>query len=41
MHQGFLVIPIIGTTDRERLRDALGAVRVLLTPEQVRWLRDG
>jgi aryl-alcohol dehydrogenase-like predicted oxidoreductase len=41
IHQGFLVVPIIGTTDPEHLRDALGAVRVSLAPEHVRWLREG
>jgi aryl-alcohol dehydrogenase-like predicted oxidoreductase len=41
MSQGFLVVPIIGTTDPEHLRDAMGAAQVSLTPEQVRWLREG
>ncbi len=41
MNQGFLVVPITGTTDPAHLGDALGAVRVPLTPEQVRWLREG
>ncbi|MBN2449506.1 MAG: aldo/keto reductase [Lentisphaeria bacterium] len=40
-HQPFPVIPILGTADAEHLRDALGAVHVRLTPEQVRWLRQG
>jgi aryl-alcohol dehydrogenase-like predicted oxidoreductase len=41
MHQEFLVVPIIGTANQEHLQDALGAVRVSLTSEQVRWLREG
>jgi aryl-alcohol dehydrogenase-like predicted oxidoreductase len=41
MCQEFLVIPILGTADPEHLQDALGAARVSLTPEQVRWLREG
>lgn len=41
MHQGFLVVPIIGTADPAHLQDALGAARVRLTLEQVRWLREG
>jgi aryl-alcohol dehydrogenase-like predicted oxidoreductase len=41
MHQDFLVIPIIGTADHEHLLDALGAVQVELTLDQVRWLREG
>jgi aryl-alcohol dehydrogenase-like predicted oxidoreductase len=41
MHQGFLVVPVIGTADREHLADALGSVRVQLSPEQVAWLREG
>jgi aryl-alcohol dehydrogenase-like predicted oxidoreductase len=41
MHQGFLVVPVIGTVSPEHLQDALGAVQIPLTPEQVRWLREG
>jgi aryl-alcohol dehydrogenase-like predicted oxidoreductase len=41
MSHSFLVIPILGTTDEAHLRDALGSVQVRLTPEQVRWLREG
>jgi 1-deoxyxylulose-5-phosphate synthase len=41
MCQGFLVVPIIGTADEEHLRDALGSVRVSLSPAEVGWLRDG
>lgn len=38
MHQSFLVIPVLGTTDPEHLQDALGSAEVTLTPEQVCWL---
>jgi aryl-alcohol dehydrogenase-like predicted oxidoreductase len=41
MHQDFPVVPIIGTTKMEHLEDALGAAEIKLTPEQVRWLREG
>lgn len=41
MHQPFPVVPILGTADHGHLADALGAAAVSLTPEQVRWLRDG
>lgn len=34
MRQSFVVVPIIGTTGPEQLRDALDAARVSLTPEQ-------
>ena len=37
----FPVIPIIGTVNLDHLNDALGATEVDLTPEQVRWLKDG
>jgi aryl-alcohol dehydrogenase-like predicted oxidoreductase len=40
-HQPFPVIPILGTTKRRHLDDALGALSVSLTAEQVVWLRDG
>jgi aryl-alcohol dehydrogenase-like predicted oxidoreductase len=36
--QEFPVIPIVGTTKPDHLRDALGATDVPLTAEQVRWL---
>jgi aryl-alcohol dehydrogenase-like predicted oxidoreductase len=41
MHQGFLVVPIIGTAEEAHLRDALGTVLVELSAQQVRWLREG
>lgn len=37
----FPAIPIIGTVNLDHLKDALGAVDVQLTPEQVRWLAEG
>ena len=40
-HQPFPVVPIIGTTKRRHLEDALGALEVRLTAAQVAWLRDG
>ena len=40
MHQPFPVVPILGTTNHEHLLDALGAVDVRLTPQQVAWLAD-
>jgi aryl-alcohol dehydrogenase-like predicted oxidoreductase len=40
-HQPFTVVPIIGTTSRRHLEDALGALQVSLTAAQVGWLRDG
>ncbi len=39
MHQPCTVIPLIGTTNRSHLAEALGACKVRLTPEQVAWLR--
>ncbi len=41
MGHDFPVIPILGTSNLEHLRDALGSVEVELSPDQVRWLRDG
>jgi aryl-alcohol dehydrogenase-like predicted oxidoreductase len=41
MHQDFPAIPILGTTKMEHLQDAQGAAKVELSPEQVRWLREG
>lgn len=38
LHQPFPVIPILGTVSTDHLADALGAVAVTLTKEQVRWL---
>ena len=38
MRQPFPVIPIIGTTNLEHLRDALAAVALELSGEQVEWL---
>jgi aryl-alcohol dehydrogenase-like predicted oxidoreductase len=40
-HQPFLVLPIIGTTVRRHLDDAIGALEVSLTEAQIAWLRDG
>jgi aryl-alcohol dehydrogenase-like predicted oxidoreductase len=40
-HQPFPVIPILGTTKRRHLEDAIGALQVSLTEAQVDWLRDG
>jgi predicted dehydrogenase/aryl-alcohol dehydrogenase-like predicted oxidoreductase len=39
--QDFSIFPIIGPLTLEELRGSLGALRTGLTPEQVRWLRDG
>lgn len=41
LHQKPTTIPIIGTLHLDHLREALAAVDVKLTPEQVRWLREG
>lgn len=41
IHQAPLTIPITGTTKIDHLREAMGAVDVELTAEQVCWLRDG
>lgn len=41
MHQPFPVVPILGTGDIDHLRDALGAVDVKLTAEQVQFLTQG
>ena len=40
-HQPFPVVPIIGTTKRRHLEEAIGALQVNLTEAQVNWLRDG
>lgn len=39
--QPFPTIPIIGPLTTAELREALGALDVVLTPQQVAWLRDG
>jgi predicted dehydrogenase/aryl-alcohol dehydrogenase-like predicted oxidoreductase len=39
--QDFPVFPIIGPLTLDELRGSLGALRVKLTPERARWLRDG
>lgn len=41
MHQDFPVVPIIGTVNMDHLTDALGAVNVKLSVDEVQWLRDG
>jgi 1-deoxyxylulose-5-phosphate synthase len=41
LHQAPLTIPILGTLDVEHLREALGALDVPLTTDEVKWLRDG
>lgn len=41
MARPFPVIPILGTTKRDHLADALGAAAIHLTSEHVQWLRDG
>ena len=38
MSHPFPVVPILGTTKREHLADALAAASVPLSPEQARWL---
>jgi aryl-alcohol dehydrogenase-like predicted oxidoreductase len=38
LHQPFPVVPILGTTNPSHLHDALGAVDVSLTRQQVEWL---
>jgi aryl-alcohol dehydrogenase-like predicted oxidoreductase len=39
--QPFPTIPIIGPLSTAELQEALGALDVVLTPQQVAWLRDG
>ncbi len=39
--QPFPVLPILGTADVDHLTDALGADKIKLTEEQIRWLREG
>ena len=41
MHQGFLVVPIIGTADEAHLWTRLVQNPVPLTLAQIGWLRDG
>ncbi len=41
MHQSFPVVPVLGTLSVEHLEEDLAAAQVQLTPEQVRWLREG
>ncbi len=41
MNHDFVVVPIVGTTNIDHLNEAIGAVDVKLTAEQVRHLRDG
>lgn len=38
MAQPFTVLPIIGTTKVEHMKEAMGAVAIRLTAEQVKWL---
>jgi aryl-alcohol dehydrogenase-like predicted oxidoreductase len=38
MFQPFPVVPILGTLNPDHLVDALGAAKITLTPEQVKWL---
>jgi aryl-alcohol dehydrogenase-like predicted oxidoreductase len=39
--QSFPTFPIVGTLNPEHLREAIGSIRLELTEEQARWLRDG
>jgi aryl-alcohol dehydrogenase-like predicted oxidoreductase len=41
MSHDFPAVPLLGTTKLDHLADALGAMKLKLTAEQVRWLRDG
>jgi len=41
LHQPFPIVAMTGTTSVEHLRDALRSPDIALTPEGVRWLRDG
>lgn len=41
MGHDFPAVPILGTTNLDHLRDGLSAAEIRLTPEQVRWLREG
>lgn len=41
MNQPFPIIPILGTASVDHLEDALGALELDLSPEQVAWLEDG
>jgi aryl-alcohol dehydrogenase-like predicted oxidoreductase len=39
--QRFRAIPILGTGDVKHLREGLESERIVLTQDQVKWLRDG
>lgn len=39
--QAFPVVPLFSTGHIEHIQEAIGALGVPLTPEQIRWLRDG
>jgi aryl-alcohol dehydrogenase-like predicted oxidoreductase len=41
MARPFPAIPILGTTKRDHLADALGAAAIHLTSGQLQWLRNG
>jgi len=41
MNHPFPIIPILGTSSVDHLKDALGAADTELSADQVRWLRDG
>ncbi len=41
MHQSVPTIPLFSTTRPEHLAEILGATDLILTPQQVDWLRDG
>jgi aryl-alcohol dehydrogenase-like predicted oxidoreductase len=41
LHQRFPVAPILGTADLEHLKEAMGAMEIALSDEQVAWLRVG
>jgi aryl-alcohol dehydrogenase-like predicted oxidoreductase len=41
LNQRFPVIPILGTSSLEHLKDAIGASGIKLTVDQVKWLRAG
>jgi aryl-alcohol dehydrogenase-like predicted oxidoreductase len=41
LNQPFPAVPITGTSDVDHLSEALAAVEIRLTPDQVTWLRDG
>jgi aryl-alcohol dehydrogenase-like predicted oxidoreductase len=41
LNQPFPVVPITGTSNLEHLAEAVAAVEIELTPDQLSWLRDG